>query len=417
MAIRANVSEGHVATTGHADRGKFNSEFLTYENTLVLRAFAVILIIFAHVQYWAGFYFSNMASIMVGLFFFLSGYGLTISKITKPDYLTTFNRRRWSSVVIPTVTTSVLGFCIYVLYGAGNTGNMHAILYRIFINPISGFIYQLLVFYIIFYISNRFFKEKDALVLIWAGSILLLVAKLFGHNLDYNHENSFLFAIGATVAVYNDILYGVTSRNYNKVLLLIGGLFFLACVNFSMDVRYDSTYNFVTTAAVLFLILLIMKKPEHSYRTFALIFFILVVMYWLWYWFWPNINMGGLNIMRDIFLIACISSVLNYSSGNLRKISDTIGSSTLEMYLIHWSLFPVVWPITSGMGSLMPILTTLLMLVFTLSIAIPMHYLNSYQADGHKRLAKRIWKSYDVSILYVVTVLVILFHYVMINIL
>lgn len=69
------------------------------------------------------------------------------------------------------------------------------------------------------------------------------------------------------------------------------------------------------------------------------------------------------------------------------------------------------------MGSLMPILTTLLMLVFTLSIAIPMHYLNSYQVDGHKRLAKMIWKSYDVSILYVVTVLVILFHYVMINIL
>ena len=407
------MSEEHAMADGHADRGEFDPGFLTYNNTLVLRALAIIFIIIAHTRDWAGFHFTNLASIMVGLFFFLSGYGLTISKITKPDYLATFNRRRWSSIVIPTITTSAAGFCIYVLYGAANPTSLYAILYQFFISPISWFIYQLLVFYLIFYISNRLFKEKGALAMIWAGSILLLIANLSGYNIDYNYENSFLFALGSTIAIYKDGLYELTSRNYNKALLLIGGLFFLACINFSMDIRYDVTYNRVTTTAVLFLLLLTMKRPEHNFHTFVLIFAILVVLYW----FWPNINMGGLDIMRDIFLIACISSVLNQSSGHLRKVSDTIGASTLEMFLIHWALFQVVWSITSDTGSLMPILTIVSMISLTLAIAVPMHYLNSHLVSGHKGLVDKIWKRYDISIIYIVTVLVVLHRFVIFNIL
>lgn len=395
----------------HTDNEIFNREFLTYKNALVFRAFAIIFIIFAHTQVWMGFYFSNLASIMVGLFFFLSGYGLTFSKITKPNYLATFNRGRWASIVIPTITTSALAFCIYVAYGSMNIDTLYEVLYRLFISPISGFIYQLLVFYLLFYISNKIFKERGALILIWIGSILLLVANLVGYNSDYNYEISFFFAIGATFAVYGDRIYKVVTENYIKFLLLIGSIFFLACINFSVNVKYDVTYNFVSTAAVLFLLLITMKKPEHNYRFFVLFLSILVIMYW----FWPAIDIGGLNIMRDIFLIAGCSSILHHSSGKIRRIFDAIGSCTLEMYLIHWSIFLIVWPITFDMGGLMPILSVSLMLLLTLAVSIPMHHLNSYLVDGHKRLANSIWKRKDLCVLCVVTIFVIIYHYFTIN--
>lgn len=395
----------------YTDRGIFNRGFLTYKNTLALRAFAIIFIIFAHTQDWAGFYFSNLASIMVGLFFFLSGYGLTISKIKKPNYLATFNRRRWASVVIPTITTSALAFCIYLAYGSMSIDTLYGTLYRLFSSPISGFIYQLLVFYLLFYISNKIFKERGALILVWIGSILLLFANIGGYNLDYNYEVSFLFAIGATFAVYDDRIYTVVSKNYIKTLLLVGILFFIACINFSLNVKYDVTYNFVSTTAVLFLLLVTIKKPEYNYRLFVLFFSILVVMYW----FWPSINMGGLNIMRDIFLIAACSSILNHSSGKIRRIFDIIGSCTLEMYLIHWSLFLVVWPITSNMGEMTHVLTIVLMLLFTLGVSIPMHHLNSHLVYSHKKLTKRFWEGKDSCVLYAVTISVIIYHYLVMN--
>ena len=281
---------------------EFNLKFMTYENTLVLRAFAIISVIFAHTQVWAGFYFNNLGSIMVGLFFFLSGYGLTISKKNKPNYLKTFNRRRWASIFIPTVTTSILSFCIYAVYDAVSTENLYNILYQMVVSPISGFIYQLLIFYVFFYVFNKLFREKTALLMIWAGSGLLLIGNIMGYNADYNYENSFLFAIGATIAVYGDTLIKFTRKNYNKLLTVIGIVLLFACINFSLNVRYDVTYNLITTVSVLYVLILTVKKPEYNYPVFILILFMIFVMYG----FWPDINTGGLDIMRDMTLIGSL---------------------------------------------------------------------------------------------------------------
>lgn len=140
-------------------------------------------------------------------------------------------------------------------------------------------------------------------------------------------------------------------------------------------------------------------------------------MIFVMYGFWPDINTGGLDIMRDMTLIACLSSLLNNSNGMLRRAFNIIGSVTLEMYIIHWPLYNVVWSITSTAGPYMPVLTTILMIVFTLTLAIPLNYMNSYLLKSHAKIVKRIWKRYDICIICLITVFLVLRQFMIINIL
>lgn len=82
-------------------------EYLSPNLTLELKGFAILAIIFAHIGYYLSsdhsflFPISVMAGVGVNLFFFLSGFGLTVSKLKKDESLVRFYKRKLPRLYIP----------------------------------------------------------------------------------------------------------------------------------------------------------------------------------------------------------------------------------------------------------------------------------------------------------------------------
>ena len=151
--------------------------------TLPLRGILAIMIVFHH---FPVFYPQDYAYISVAdgwggaicsLFFLFSGYGLTKSYITKGDeYLKGFLSRRLSKIAFPAVV--VLGVHVFVRFVVGggtydslisDISNMLSIL------PHYWFICTLFIFYLIFYLSYKFFRNAVS------GTILICIAAIIYH--------------------------------------------------------------------------------------------------------------------------------------------------------------------------------------------------------------------------------------------
>jgi peptidoglycan/LPS O-acetylase OafA/YrhL len=82
-------------------------EYLSPSLTQELKGFAILAIIFAHIGYFLSsnhsflFPISVMAGVGVNLFFFLSGFGLTVSKLKKDESLVQFYKRKLPRLYIP----------------------------------------------------------------------------------------------------------------------------------------------------------------------------------------------------------------------------------------------------------------------------------------------------------------------------
>lgn len=148
------------------------------EETEPLRGLLACLIILTHVSYqfsrtelsWIFTYFGAPA---VSIFFFMSGFGLTVSTLTKGmKYVHTFLGKSMKKLLPPLLITSFIWIAISCIFLHGDIGS--ELLGFITFNPplaYSWFVYALILFYISFFIVYRFIKNNNLLRI----SILLLI--------------------------------------------------------------------------------------------------------------------------------------------------------------------------------------------------------------------------------------------------
>ena len=101
----------------------FHEDFMERSATKSLCGLASVFIIFHHIAQEGPFcslthelgFFYDIGFLLVTIFFFCSGYGLTRNVDTNPGYMKTFPRRRLHTVIIPFYVNTVL-FALNYLY-------------------------------------------------------------------------------------------------------------------------------------------------------------------------------------------------------------------------------------------------------------------------------------------------------------
>ena len=172
--------------------------------------------------------FISSGYLAVGIFFFISGYGLMHSKIEKPYYLNGFLNKRLPAVLIPLIITNII-------YLIGNTFmgvrySIFDILYS-FINinvamRNSWYIITITLFYFIFYVIYT--KYDDAISTVYMY-IFVLAYMLILYLLKIGcwwYVSCLPFLLGITVAKYYKTIFEFLKK-YNRISLFISFIMFL----------------------------------------------------------------------------------------------------------------------------------------------------------------------------------------------
>lgn len=201
---------------------------LSLKNTIMIRGAAAVCVILTHTGvipfYKHGFLF-------VGIFFFISGYGLMLSLKKKPGYLKVFFRNRLPSVIVPYYTMNI--FYIIALFGLGFTPTIDMV-FRSFFLPMmkrslfitsAWYVIAIVLFYVFFGIFFRYFKFFKAFLLTALGiAIYCMLCRHFGRSISWYGTTS-LFLLGILFAQYYSKIYAIIRKKHFILSILMLLLF------------------------------------------------------------------------------------------------------------------------------------------------------------------------------------------------
>lgn len=167
----------------------FNDDSLDESTAKSVRGLAALLIIFHHISQRPAFqdvtkelfFFNNIGYLFVTIFFFSSGYGLTVSAKSKPNYLKTFVTKRLPKILIPFFVTNIL----FAIYNGINGMNIVRIILGIFgivnINSNGWYPIVIIIMYLVFYFAQKHIK-KDSIKLLAYFLTTVVLACIFCVN-------------------------------------------------------------------------------------------------------------------------------------------------------------------------------------------------------------------------------------------
>lgn len=184
------------------------------QHTLPLRGLLAFLIITHHLAQvvWVQEIpvireFMSWGGVVVGQFFFITGYGLMASYLKKGDnYLKGFLWRRLAKLLPPILIAT---FCYLALVSLLTQSNaFHTITnlrYGTAPLPTSWFVYAIIFFYFVFYLSARLFQRKGLIIIsLWIISSLYIGLLYYLHWEDCWYKSIYALNIGFTYAYYED---------------------------------------------------------------------------------------------------------------------------------------------------------------------------------------------------------------------
>ncbi len=232
-----------------AGSAREGSDFLTQSR--MIRASVCTFIILHHLVQTVTSYgyvykgpvtvFNYMGVLFTALFFFFSGYGLIVSYYSKQDYLKHFFSRRILTVLIPFWVANLTGIIIeIVIGGAGNIKLLAKELLGLsLINGNGWFVIEIVLLYLIFYLTFRFLKNKDLALILVCLSVIIIIAVSFSRGHDFENGDTRWFVgewwYNSTIAFAFGMIYGRFKDSWNAI--------------------FDKYYGVVTTLAGIFFIL------------------------------------------------------------------------------------------------------------------------------------------------------------------
>ena len=219
-------------------------------------------------QYYLNIIFNNSAAIYVGIFFFISGYGIMKGFNTKKNYSNFFLLKRLPSLLIPQYTSYIFYFFAIFYIGRGSWYTdvnpvinrsvkksfnnqkkwLYTTIFSITIpNSNSWYIISVMWYYIIFYLLYKLIKYD------WLNFIILIISTIamiphgFGHypknyywfsHITW-HKAPLNFTIGLIFAKYEKKIISIYKKFYYFFLL-----FFSSTLIFGYNyLKIHSKYN------------------------------------------------------------------------------------------------------------------------------------------------------------------------------
>lgn len=200
-----------------------SDEFMSKEYTTSLRGVCALAIMLCHIRI-TNFaplnVFNYLGNPIVGIFFFLSGYGMLtrIKQIGIDNYMNGFILKRCVPLFVEYIFVWIFNFvCMFLV--SGNFNFLKEI-----ITPHSWFIIMIEVLYIVFYIGYKLFKDnlKGLIIFVTIFELAVIIA-LSAFGVDECWYLSLLCFSGG-------MIYSVVNLNEKKTLPLIFGFGALAVV-------------------------------------------------------------------------------------------------------------------------------------------------------------------------------------------
>ena len=308
-----------------------NKEYLNVKSTSGLRGFLALGIIFHHISplVKTGEEFSNfsyMGTYIVSIFFFLSAYGLYVQNESRENYLDNFLVKRLSKIIVPFFIISL----IYMFY---RFVNGQLIDLNFFINLFkqgSTIIYNgwfvdiIILMYIFFYLSFKFFQNKFLSIVF--NTIFIICYICLAIKLGYNfwwYNSVLAFAIGLIWAKNQNKIDRFLEKYYFIVIVLVTVLLFVSH-------RYDILLKYLHI------------EDSYSYALAA------------------NLD----NIIFTIYFIIVFLKKINFSNAYL----NLIGRISFELYMIHGLVISMLAKIFVS-SRVNDVLFTLFVLIISLILA------------------------------------------------
>lgn len=233
---------------------EWKDNFWSRTQTKAIQGICAIVIVFHHMAQKVSApwlpreYFSHglepflyVGFLMVGVFFFCSGYGLYTSVKSKTDYLKNF----LGSHIRPVILIFLIANSVFYLVG----------------NVFSGYnwyIYALLYLYVAFWISFRFIKKDGTAIAAIIGFVALYIAgcEFFAAG-TWCYNSIIAFPVGMLVAKNNDRTADFLKKKYLLKLCALFALTVAALVSAEVlnartgAAEAEDTYNLMRYASVI----------------------------------------------------------------------------------------------------------------------------------------------------------------------
>ena len=239
----------------HYSKVGVNLYDFSVQRTLPLRGLLAILIITHHLSQvvWALeipiiHEFMSWGGVVVGVFFFITGYGLMITYIKKGnDYLHGFLRHRLGKLLPPIIIATICYLAILSFLTQSNAFLLIADLrYGTAPLPTSWFVYAVIFFYFTFYCAAKIlYDQKLIITCLWIiSTIYIIVLYSLGWE-ECWYKSIFAFNIGSSFAYFEYKIKQYIIQN-PRIFIIIT----ISLLVFLFIVRYINTYIFVTNAPI-----------------------------------------------------------------------------------------------------------------------------------------------------------------------
>ncbi len=227
-----------------------NENYLSRDNCTVLKGLFAVIISLHHISQNVdgGVIASNLKSVgylSVGVFFFISGYGVMKQYKSSSDYLRGFLRKRLVAICIP----YAIVVCIYWASSFSFYQRPYSLLEVIksLVNGVpiaanSWYVIFIILFYLVFFQSATMHKKNYGRIILSCTLIFMLWVGfcLFRKFADY-WFNSWLGLMGGMYwAVYEDKILAVLRKSFCRYIVTVGVLFVLG---HSIYVSNDSMFR------------------------------------------------------------------------------------------------------------------------------------------------------------------------------
>lgn len=272
------------------DKKESYSKALSYESTLVIKGICSVEIIIGHIGLELSdklilYPFRKAGVLIVGIFFFISGYGLMQSLIHKKNYLEHFIKKRLLIILIPVGIVCILSSVLFTILFQNEDKNIWSIIVQI-LSSINWFIWEIIIYYVLFGILYKKFNTIDATKLMFLSTVCIIsICYVIGMDNPWYGSN-LCFPLGIFVANNMEVFEKWNKKKGKLKTLVLVLLLFISIV--------------------LFYIL-----PEHSIVGSLL----------------------GRNLAAVCFTLLVINVLSKLQIGN--KLTKFLGDISFEVYLIH----------------------------------------------------------------------------------
>lgn len=209
-------------------------EVLRIEQVNVLKGICAVEIMIGHIGLQTNdlvLYANRKAGILfVGVFLFLSGYGLMYSRDHKEGYMKGFIIKRSVRILLPAYVIYVLIQFVEVVLEQDLSIFWNIIDIHNFIVSNNWFIWEILGFYILF--GLLFWMEKHWKVLggVLIGlSVIFIIVAFWMRIANPWYGSTLCFGLGIVFYLYRDRLSFICCRCFGKVVM-VSGVVTLACI-------------------------------------------------------------------------------------------------------------------------------------------------------------------------------------------